>query len=96
MSLLSYLSVEGSEQRELQQLVQGSLESSQAVKGLHSWLVRLLLELQGCHISAAAIGTCQQLRQHPSSPPGSLCWHGLTAPWQGRVAALKRHTREDI
>lgn len=80
----------GSEQRVLQQLVQDSLESSQAARGLHSWLARLQLELLGCHISAAAISRYQQSRRHPSSLPGSLCWHGLAAPWQGRVVALGR------
>lgn len=83
-----YLSVVGSEPSVLQQLVLGSWESSEAAKGLHSWLVKLQLELQGCHISVAAISKCQQLRQHPSSLLGSLCWHGLTAPWQGHVDAL--------
>lgn len=61
-----YLSVVGFEQRVLQQLVQGSWESSQAARGLHSWLVRLQLELPGCHISVAAVSMCQQLRQHPN------------------------------
>lgn len=70
--------------------MQGSSESSQAARGLYSWLARQQLELQGCHISVAAVNRCQQLRRHPSSPPGSLCWHGLTAPWQGHADALER------
>lgn len=78
----------GSEQRVLLQPVRGSLESSEAVRGLHSWLVRLQLELQGCHTSVAAVGKCQRWRLRPSSLPGSLCWHGLTAPGQERVVAL--------
>lgn len=78
----------GSEQRVLLQPVQGSLENSEAVRVLHSWLVRLQLELQGCHISVAAVGKCQQWRLHPSSLPESLCWHGLTAPGQEHVVAL--------
>lgn len=85
-----YLSVVSFEQRVLQQPVQGSSESSQAARGLHSWPARLQLELQGCHISVAAVSRCQQLRQHPNSLPGSLCWHELAAPWQGRVDALER------
>lgn len=83
-----YLSVVNSELRGLQQLGRGSWESSQAVRVLHSWPETLQLELQGCRTSEAAAGRCQQLKRHPSSPPGSLCWHGLTALWQGHVDAL--------
>jgi len=85
--VFQYLSELGSEQRGLQQPVQDSLEAAQ---GWHSWLARLQLESQGCHISAAAVSRCRQLRRHPSSPQESLCWHGLTGPWQGSVAALGR------
>lgn len=84
-----YLSVVNSEPRGLQPLGQGSWESSQAVRVLHSWQEKLQLELQGCHTSEAAASRCQQLKRHPSSPPESLCWHGLTALWQGHVDALE-------
>lgn len=84
-----YLSVANSEPRGLQQLGRGSWESSQAVRVLHSWPEKLQLELQGCHTSEAAVSRCQQLKRHPSWLPGSLCWHGLTALWQGHVDALE-------
>lgn len=87
---LSYLFVVGSEQRVLlQQQVLDSLGRSEAVMGLRTWLARLQPELQGCHISEAEAGMCPQWKQHPSLPPESLCWHGLTALWQGHVAALR-------
>lgn len=85
-----YPSVEGSGQRALQQPAQDSWESSRAETGSHSWPVRLQLEWPGCRTSVAAVSRCRRWRRHPSSPPGSLCWHGLTAPWQGRVDALER------
>lgn len=84
-----YLSVVDSELRGLQQLGRGFWESLQVVKVLHSWPEKLQLELQGCHTSEAAVSRCQQLKRHPSSPPGSLCWHGLTALWQEHVDALE-------
>lgn len=94
MAPAAYLSVEGSGQRARQQLARDSSESSQAETGLHLWLARLQLGWLGCRTFAAATGRCQLLRRLPSSLPGNLCWHGLAAPWQGRVDALEGQTRE--